>query len=147
MDYLNLLEHSFEVSKELGECPPMSRLAFLSESVFDFTTYDSEMDELFARRAVEVCEAINTKTTFEYIEDEENYRWYLLMCNMLFFADKLDWGGSIRGAWWGGGMSGKIEFQSCGLWDGDKQLSSPMKFSVEEWEMFIGAVIEFSRRA
>lgn len=144
MYYLNLLRHSFAVESESGECPPESRLAYLSRNVFDFTTYDSEMDELFAAKAVEACVAISNGTTHEYISDAENYKWYLLMCNMPFFAERLEWGTSIRGAWWGGQSGNLIGFQSCGLWDGDRQLSEPMPFSTNEWLKFIGAVIEFA---
>lgn len=73
MDYKELLEHSFTVEKENGECAPESRLAFLSASIFDFTTCDGSMDELFARKAVEVCAAITNRTTFEYINVRTDY--------------------------------------------------------------------------
>lgn len=144
MDYLKILEHSFDVDKEEMECPPGSRLEFLSESIFDFTTYDSEMAELFATKAVEVCAAINDRKTFEYIEDQDNYRWFLVMCNMPFFASRLEWGTSIRGAWWGAMPGKKIEFQSCGLYIADNQCTDVMSFEVEEWRNFIAAVIEFA---
>lgn len=140
MDFLKLLEHSYNFEREINECPPESRLEFLSESIFDFTTYASDKSELFARKAVEVCAAINGRKTFEYIENDDNHTWYLLMCNMPFFADKLEWGTSIRGVWW----DFEIEFQSFGLWVGEDQHSETMKFTQEEWKRFIAAVIEFS---
>ena len=145
MDYLKLLEHSYEVVRTGGECPPENRLEYLGDHIFDFTTYDGEMSALFARKAVEVCSAINDGTTFDYIRgDAENYLWYLLMCNMPFFEERLEWGTSIRGAWWGAMPGGQIEFQSCGLWVGDDQCADPMKFSAEEWGKFIAAVVEFA---
>lgn len=142
MNYKDLLEHSFEVEKT-NECFPTSRLEYLANYIFDFTTYDIEMDRLFAEKAVEVCAAINGNKTFEYIKDSENYRWYLLMCNMPFFLERLEWGTSIRGAWWGR-VNKKIEFQSCGIWDGDNQLHEKMELDHEEWKKFIAAVIEFA---
>ena len=140
MDYLKLLEHSFEVEKEVMECPPESRLEYLGDHIFDFTTYDGSMSELFAVKAVEVCVAINDMRTFEYINDPENYKWYLLMCNMPFFVDKLEWGTSIMGAWW----NYEIEYRSLGLWEGDQQLTEPMKFNQDEWKLFVAAIVEFA---
>lgn len=140
MNYLELLTHSYEVHKTLDECPPDSRLEYLGAHIFDFTTYDGEMDALFARKAVEVCDAITNRTTFEYIKDSENYRWYLLMCNMPFFAGRLNWGSSIRGAWW----DHEITFQTCALWNGDEQLRDEMKFTAEEWARFVTAICAFA---
>jgi hypothetical protein len=142
LDYKELLQHSFEVEQGLIECGPESRLAYLSRDIFDFTTYDGSMDELFARKAVEVCAAITNRATFEYIKDAENYRWFLLMCNMPFFQGKLNWGGSIRGAWWDAEKG--FELQTCGLWLGNEQLTEPLTFSPDEWKKFIAAVIEFA---
>jgi len=141
MNYLKLLENSYKVEKEhMSECGPDSRLEYLSRNIFDFTTYDSQIDELFARKAVEVCEAINNRQTFEYIKDTENYKWYLIMCNMPFFYCRLEWGTSVRGAWWIGS-----NFQTCGLWNGYDQLYEPIAFTDKEWINFINAVIEFAR--
>ena len=146
MDYLKLLTNSFSIegNDKNNGCPPESRLAYLSRSIYNFTTYDSAIDNLFAEKAVEVCAAINNGKTFEYIKDVEQYKWYLLMCNMPFFADRLEWGGSIRGAWWAGRQGGPIEFQSCGLWIGDEQYSDELKFDADEWRLFIAAVIDFA---
>ncbi len=140
MNYSELLKHSYEVMKNLDGCPPESPLEYLGEQIFGFTTYDGQMSATFARKAVEVADAITAGTTFDYIKDEENYRWYLLLCNTQFFAEKLEWGGSIRGAWW----NHKIRFQSCGLWLGDKQMADEMKFTQEEWKEFMCAVSAFA---
>ena len=144
MDYLELLKHSFTVETETSECPPSSRLDYLGDGVFDFITYESEMSELFAAKAVEVCAAINDSKTFDYIKDAEQRKWYLLMCNLPFFADRLEWGTSIRGAWWGGKPGKQIEFQSCSLWIGDEKCADTMAFSRDEWRRFIAAVIDFA---
>lgn len=143
MDYLKLLTHSFGVQKKCYDSPLESRLEFLSEYIFNFTTYDSEMSKLFCRKAVEVCAAINDGTTYEYIKDTDNYQWFLIMCNMPFFENKLSWGCSIRGAWWSVEPRSHFEIDSCGLWDGKEQIIETMKFSEEEWRRFIAAVIAF----
>lgn len=138
MDYLKMLEHSY-ILAALDECPPESRLEFLGEQVFDFTTYDGVMSALFAEKAIEVCDAINNKSTFDYIKDHEKYRWYLLMCNMPFFAGRLNWGTSIRGAWW---EAKKLE--SCGLYEGEDQILS-LDFTHEQWVEFAAALVDFAR--
>lgn len=134
-----LLENSYRITQgNHGE--DLSRLSFLADHIFDFTTYDSEMSELFGRKAVEVCTAITHDQTFEYIKDAENYRWFLLMVNMPFFAPRLEWGTSVRGAWWDHGVQA---LTSCGIWRGEDQLTS-LEFTREEWIIFMVAVIEFS---
>lgn len=136
MNYKDLLEKIFIRENEKD----LTRLEYLSQNIFDFTTYDGEMDKIFAAKAVEVCNAITESTTFEYIKDQENYRWYLMMCNTVFFADRLDWGTSIRGAWW----DYHIKLESCGLWEDGKQLRE-INFTQTKWKEFIKAVIEFSK--
>ena len=142
MDYRKLLEHSYELLCAMDG--KVSRLEFLSVGVFDFTTYDSSIDELFARKSVEVCEVINSETTFEYQKDPENYKWYLIMCNMPFFAGKLEWGTSIRGAWWDVYGDRTFNLSSCFLYvDGDQILN--LNFDAAQWGDFIRAVVEFSQ--
>lgn len=142
-DYRRMLEEGHaEIDAFQGQ-GRTSRLEYLSDYIFNFTTYDGEMAELFARRALEVCDAISNSTTFDYIKDAEQYRWYLAMCNMPFFADKLEWGTSIRGAWWGEPPHKKIEFSSCGLFLDGEQLHETMEFTRDQWREFIAAVVAF----
>jgi hypothetical protein len=140
MDYPRMLEEGY---REIACVDPVGRLEYLSDYIFDFTTYDGEMAELFASKALEVCSAISDSTTFEYIKDTEQYRWYLVMVNMPFFADKLEWGTSVRGAWWAEPPHGRIKFDSCGLWLDGRQLYEPMEFTTDQWREFIAAVLAF----
>lgn len=148
MNYKELLEYSYHYSSEIMEgIKPSSKshLEFLNDAVFDFTTYDSAVSQLFARKAIEVCKALSDRKTFEYIEEKQNYTWFLLMCNMPFFSNKLSWGTSIRGAWWSTGVhSNAIELNSCYLFQDEKQLLK-LQFTLSEWEQFIRAVIEFAQ--
>lgn len=140
MDYAHLLEHSYKVETEDHHSPESSRLEYLADNLFDFTTYDSEMSSIFAAKAVEVCEAITTRKSLEYIEkSDEHYQWFLLMCNMPFFASRIEWGTSIRGAWWE-----PKPVESCGFWDQQSQILK-LSFSKEEWVRFMHAVAEFAR--
>lgn len=138
-DERELLENSYSATREFQD-GELSRLEFLADYIFDFTTYDTAMGELFARKAVEVCAAINDGKTFDYIEDADNYRWFLLMVNMPFFAQRLEWGTSVRGAWWDYGAQ---TLESSGMWRGKEQAVS-MQFTREEWMRFIAALVEFA---
>ena len=116
------------------------RLEYLSDYIFDFITYDGEMSEMLARHALEVCVAINNENSFEYIRDPERYRRYVVMANMPFFARRLNWGTSIRGAWW----DEPITLQTCGLWLDGKQLADPIQFTQDQWRGFIAAMLDFA---
>lgn len=135
MDYRRMLEEGYDFESGIG------RLEYLSEYIFDFTTDDGEMAELFARKALEVCEAISDRATFEYIKDAENYRWFLLLCNTPFFADRLNWSTSIRGAWWDQNNS---TLYPSGLWLNGKQVTE-LEFSGEQWPEFVAAMLAFAK--
>jgi hypothetical protein len=73
------------------------KIIFLSEQILGITTYDSGLDIEFGNMILETIKHIENKTTFEYIKNENNYREYILSIN--FIESWLDWGTSIRGAW------------------------------------------------
>lgn len=138
-DYKQLLEHSYAQECISASSRPASRLEYLADHIFSFTTYEQEMSEMFAARALLVCDAITCGKTFEYIAEDEDRMWFLLMCNMPFFKERLDWGGSIRGAWWD---HEDQELFTVGLWVGEEQLTT-WKFTEEEWEQFVQALVVF----
>lgn len=132
-----MLEDSFSVQAS-HECPAESRLDFLGNQVFNFCTYDGSMSEILAEKAIEVCEAISQRKTFEYIKDQEDYLWFLIMCNMPFFACRIEWGTSIRGAWWK-----PAPLESCGLYQGWDQILK-LEFTDQQWLDFVSAMIQFA---
>jgi len=99
MTFKEKLDELYKEECETSGCPPENKFQFLGNSIFDFTTYDGAIDELFAKKMLEVIAAIVNRTTFEYQENEANYINYLTMVNMPFLQGKLEWGTSIRGAW------------------------------------------------
>lgn len=148
MNYRRLLECGYEHMSAFSN-DEMSRLEFLSAYIFDFTTYDSDLDKEFALKAVEVADAISKRTTFDYIETAENYRWFIIMCNMEFFSCRIDWGTSIRGAWWeptNQVMPGPkhFMFNGCGLWDGNHQVDG-LLLTLDQWKQFIDAIVAFAK--
>lgn len=141
MNYLALLEYSYKKYCDFFKERDISRLYYLADEIFDFTTYDSEAGELFATKALEVCAVISDRRTHNYIGNHDQYQWFLIMCNMPFFKNRLGWGTSIRGAWW--------DFKpqtvnNCGFYENDKQLKEPLVISPAEWPLFIAALIQFA---
>jgi len=81
------------------------KCVFLSSAIIGITTYDDELSKEFGKMILDTLIQIKNRTTFEYIKDKENYRKFILSCN--FIQDWLEWGTSIRGAWFNTG-DGKI---------------------------------------
>lgn len=97
-EYVSLIDHQ------------TSKNEFLSNEIFDFITYDGEYDEIFSRQMIDVIEALLNKQTFEFhSKSTGHYHTYLTMVNMPFLRDKLDWGTSIRGAWFDDYSDGEYE--------------------------------------
>lgn len=135
MDVKEIYKKSYEEFVESGAV--RSKKEWLSSEVFGFATYDPELDRLFTKKIIEVCKAILNKTTFEYIwEDEQNYITYITVCQLFVHCDWIDWGTSIRGAWFCAGKDAKPILTY--YYDDEVQwLTIP--FSVE----YLKALIEF----
>jgi len=71
--------------------------AFLCDVILDMTTYDMGISIEIGEMVLETLIQIKNRTTFEYIKDATNYKNYILSCQ--FIMDWLNWGTSIRGAW------------------------------------------------
>ena len=76
-----------------------TKYEWAAREVFDLTTYDGELDELIVKKIIEVLKVILDKTNYEYIKNRENYINYILVCQLLDKFNWIDWGTSIRGAW------------------------------------------------
>lgn len=70
-------------------------------------TYDDHIGYLLLGKFFTTIEHIINRTTFDYIKDEANYLDYITMVNLPRIAKHIEWGGSIRGAWF---EYGKFEF-------------------------------------
>lgn len=144
MNYLKLLNESFKEAADGRDEPTLEKMEFLADDIFGFTTYENVVSSMMAQKALEVCEAISYRKTFDYIASEDGNLWYLVMVNMPFFENKLEWGTSIRGAWWD--LRGDKEFtiDSCGMFYEGKQILE-LKFNESEWAKFIESMIEFAQ--
>lgn len=100
-----------------------NRYQWAASEIFDLVTYDGYVDEIFVRKIIEVCKVIHEKRTSEYIEDEENYLIYMLVCQLLYRKDWIAWGSSIRGAW----------FDCCNKSEDIYHTTGYVKSKQEEW--------------
>ena len=140
--YFDLLEHSYTIERR--EDTRLRKLEYLSECIFQFITYDREMSEFLAIKAIEVCKAITNKENFKLISKTDNYIWYIVMCNLPFCAEKIEWGTSIRGARWRNLQpDGWFTLQDLALYENEEQLLT-VKFNNEQWNSFMQALIEFA---
>lgn len=99
MNYKEELTNLYLEEKESSGCPPDNKFEFIGSTIFDFTTDDGALDELLAKKMIEVVTVIINKTNYDYIKEEANYINYITMVNMPFLQGKLEYGTSIRGAW------------------------------------------------
>lgn len=151
MDYLKMLKRSHKMTKEMSDCIG-NEASWLGGSFFDFTTYDNDLSEKMARNMLDVIYAIWKRETFDYIDkSQENYENYITMVNMPFLDmyHKLDWGGSIRGAWFAlyEGGSETFEFDAACFWDENNEQMDSIKFDHDEWADFILAMTIFVNEA
>ena len=97
--------------------------------IFDLATYDGDLDELFVKEIVRVSEVIINDENFDFIKQQENYIKYILVCQLLYRFDWIEWGTSIRGAW--------INYSAkrCIYKDYDDELTIP--FTAENYKELI----------
>lgn len=141
MDYITLLETSFEFDSAPSECTP-HRQKYICESIFNIYTYDTAMSRIMVDMILEVAEQITNNSTYNYLESSaEKYKQYLTVCHLPFIADHIEWGTSIRTVWW---SHGAHYLDSCGIyWENGNQL---MNYKIPDQKAFIEfmkAVAEF----
>lgn len=146
-DFLKLLEFSFNFAGDVTGNKPMSKLSWVGDVIFDFTCYDDVASETFAYWAIVVAKAISERKTFECMEKNGDI-FYLTMVNMPFFIGRLEWGTSIRGAWWDIDRpypNMALSLDTDGIYSEDGKQLCPLKFNDNnEWLDFMDALYEFT---
>ena len=95
-------ENELDCGCEENDFTPLEwKLIWLCDDVFDLTTYDLALSMDYGKAILEVMTAIRDRKTFEYINanNEANYSKYIAVCNWFNLHNLIDWGTSIRGAW------------------------------------------------
>lgn len=85
-----------------------------ASNIFDLTTYDDELDELFVKVIVGASKVILTRQSYGFIKDESMYVAYILVCNLFEHKKWINWGTSIRGAWFEDRADSEYIFYGCG---------------------------------
>lgn len=149
------LDPSVDFILKMGDDPnePSRRweaaVAVLTD-IFDLITYDSAMDLNLVGRMVEVCRAIVNRKTYEFQMTEEGYKDFITIVQFKWFSRKLNWGVSIRNAWFdndysGDGVRPVMLHDGCLFMTGsEKQFIDPVMYTTkEEIEEFVKALIWF----
>ena len=139
MNWKERIEKSHQWHMSHTECAG-NKHDFILSQIFDVWTYDDEQSQLLCTRAIEVALAILNQKTFEYITDLDCYTWYLTIVHWPFFADRITWGTSIRGAWWSFEYPGPVmQLSSCGLINDDGDQQTEWVFTEADWSKFLEA--------
>lgn len=99
MRVIDTIRKVYEEHCDIFEGTYYSKYQWFVDHILELTTYDGEISDLFGRKIVEVCKAIMDRKTYEYIDDENNYITYIIVYNLLQSKEWINWGTSIRGAW------------------------------------------------
>lgn len=150
MTALEIYRAQYEQEKDWYHKSGDSKHVWAARRIFDLTTYDSGLDELFINDILEVCKVILEKKNYEYIKDEKNYIKYALVCQLLDKFNWIEWGSSIRGAWFE--VDSRYDFKSKSTlsnsrdildelewWDDKHHVIEKVPFTVDNLE----ALIEF----
>lgn len=87
-----------------------TKAMWLVEEYFDLTTYDDDISQEWGDVIIEILGVINDDNNFDYINSgDENYKKYLMVANLLEREQLIDWGTSIRGAWFDFGNIKKVK--------------------------------------
>ena len=77
------------------------KFIWFSSNIFNLNTGDDGMSLEFGHDVYEVMCVIRDRNNFAYIEDERNYKKYLIVYQLLDAFNLVECGTSVRGAWFG----------------------------------------------
>lgn len=97
LDWLEKMHIAQGQCQEEGNQPDRYETA---AAILGIVTYDSEMSEALVRIMMPTLLAIGTKTTYTLIADKQRHLQFCMTVNMPILQGRLDWGTSIRGAWY-----------------------------------------------
>ncbi|AUR91587.1 hypothetical protein NVP1161O_145 [Vibrio phage 1.161.O._10N.261.48.C5] len=141
--YKTLIENGYKYWLEWGCRDSETKYNFLADAIFDICTYENLYSAKMAEEFLEVCVAIANGKTFDMISTEAGNALYLRTINYDFFQTKIEWGCSIRGAWW----DWKIKIESCYLINGkgEQVLELNLEQGIKSGEMhsFVQALFDF----
>lgn len=149
MTVKEIYKANYEIQRDMMDVC-CDKYEWAASSVFELTTYDTSLDERFVKDILEVCKVILEKRNYEYIKNEANYIKYIAVCQILDRFNWINWGVSIRGAWfeidmrydWSGIVLknySRVIVDELEWWDDEPDCIEPVPFTVEN----LKALIEF----
>lgn len=131
MVFKQLIEDRYNECNSFDPSLYRSKIDFIGQEVFEFITYDDSMSEMFTVTMLDVLECIlNGKNSEYHGKSDAHYQAYLLMVNMTFLSNKLNWGTSIRTAFFDSEAEHELIFATI---------------RKGEFKQFIKELIEWSR--
>lgn len=94
---LDVFKREYEFYRECDTFE--NKYEWAASHIFNLATYDPDLDELFVKKILEVCRVILERKNYDYIRDDTNYITLISVCQRLNSLGWIDWGTSIRGAW------------------------------------------------
>lgn len=88
----------FKEGAERAKQYDLDEFEYLSK-VIGLTTYDVELDCLYAFDVVMTIDAILERKQLEFMDDKQRYKDYIMTLNLPFLSRALEWGSSIRYCW------------------------------------------------
>lgn len=92
-----------------------SKIVFFVDGMLGLTTYDRSLSEKCGKKILGIIKDIYNKKVFEKIIDSEYYYEYIIYCN--FIINWLEWGTSIRNAWFDGEFEPEYSLINIGYSD------------------------------
>jgi hypothetical protein len=68
---LDVFKREYEFYKECDVFD--NKYEWAASHIFNLATYDSDLDELFVKKILEVCRVILERKNYDYIKDDTNY--------------------------------------------------------------------------
>ncbi len=116
-------------------------LDYIATELFNYYTYDGDMDLILVKQTLDVCQALVDGTTFEYHQrGEAELLIYTYTLHLPFLNGRTDWGTSIRGAW-----LGDCEYQFCNARFNGLELGS-VKFTRDGFTSFVKGILLFAKQ-
>jgi len=100
-NYKKMIQTAYEAVND-SRRGGIDKMEYLGSYVFDLNTGDfgeGSALEYLTKIIIEASDAILNLKTFEYIKDENNYLKYHTAVNLPFLSEIIEYGRSIRGAW------------------------------------------------
>lgn len=114
---------------------------YIATELFNYYTYDGDIDVILVKQTLAVCQALIDGTTFEYIQrGDAELLIYTYTMHLPFLYSRTEWGTSIRGAWL---SDCEYQFSNASF---NGLLLGAVKFSRDGFTSFVKGVLQFAKQ-